>query len=65
MLVLNKSVKGRINDCKYMKIIYVNCGSAPSWLVSSVGRALPMSQRSWVQIPYKPKFFSGLIFTTA
>ena len=28
--------------------------------------AAPVSQRSWVQIPYKPKiFFSGLIFTTA
>ena len=24
-----------------------------------------MSQRSWVQIPYSPEFFSGLIFTTA
>ena len=22
-------------------------------------------QRSWVQIPYRPEFFSGLIFTTA
>ena len=27
--------------------------------------AAPISQRSWVQIPYKPEFFSGLIFTTA
>ena len=25
----------------------------------------PVSQRSWVQIPYRPEFFSGLIFTTA
>ena len=25
----------------------------------------PVSQRSWVQILYKPEFFSGLIFTTA
>ena len=24
-----------------------------------------MYQRSWVQIPYSPEFFSGLIFTTA
>ena len=24
-----------------------------------------MNQRSWVQIPYSPEFFSGLIFTTA
>ena len=24
-----------------------------------------MWQRSWVQIPYSPEFFSGLIFTTA
>ena len=34
------SNKGRINDCKYTKIIKVNCGPAPSWLVSSFGRAL-------------------------
>ena len=27
--------------------------------------AAPVSQRSWVQIPYRPEFFSGLIFTTA
>ena len=25
----------------------------------------PLSQRSWVQIPYRPEFFSGLLFTTA
>ena len=25
----------------------------------------PVSQRSWVQILYKPETFSGLIFTTA
>ena len=25
----------------------------------------PVSQRLWVQIPYRPDFFSGLIFTTA
>ena len=24
-----------------------------------------MYQSSWVQIPYSPEFFSGLIFTTA
>ena len=24
-----------------------------------------VSQWSWVQIPYRPEFFSGLIFTTA
>ena len=28
-------------------------------------RFAPVSQRSWVQIPYRPEFFSGLIFTTA
>ena len=27
--------------------------------------AAPVSQRSWVRIPFKPKFFSGLIFATA
>ena len=27
--------------------------------------AIPVQQRSWVQIPYKPEFFTGLIFTTA
>ena len=38
---------------------------APSWLFSSVGKSTaPVSQRSWVQIPYRPEFFSGLIFTT-
>ena len=25
----------------------------------------PVSQKPWVQIPYRPEFFSGLIFTTA
>ena len=40
---------------------------APRWLDSSVGRALhaPVSQRSWVQIPFRPEFFSGFNFTTA
>ena len=27
--------------------------------------AAPVSQRSWVQIPYGPEFFSGLISTTS
>ena len=34
---------------EYKKIIYVNCGES----------AAPVSQRSRVQIPYKPEFFSG------
>ena len=39
---------------------------APSWLVSSIGKsAEPVSQRSRVQIPYKPEFFSGFLFATA
>ena len=30
----------------------------PSWLDSSVGySAAPVSQRSWVQFPFKPEFF--------
>ena len=40
MLVPNKPGKGTINDFRYMKVIYVNFGPAPSWLVSLVGRAL-------------------------
>ena len=28
-------------------------------------RKSSVSQRSWVQIPYRPEFFSGLIFTTS
>ena len=27
--------------------------------------AAPVSQRSWVRIPFKPEFFSGLTFATA
>ena len=38
----------------------------PSWLVSSTGKSTePVSQRSRVQIPYKPEFFSGFLFATA
>ena len=33
---------------------------APSWLVSLIGRP-----RRWVRIPYKPEFFSGILFATA
>ena len=37
----------------------------PVGLFSSSGKsAAPVSQRSWVRIPYKPEFFSGFIFTT-
>ena len=40
--------------------------SAPSWLVSSIGKSVtPVSQRSRVRIPYMPEFFSGFLFTTA
>ena len=28
-------------------------------------QSAPISQRSWVQIPYGPEFFSGLISTTS
>ena len=39
---------------------------APSWLDSSVSKsAAPVSQRSWVRIPFKPVFLSGLLFSTA
>ena len=38
----------------------------PSWLKSSVGRALHLvSQRSWVRIPFRPEFFSRLNFAAA
>ena len=40
MLVPNKPVKGRVSNGKFMKMISMNCGPAPTWLVSSVGRAL-------------------------
>ena len=40
------------------------CSALPTELTSQLGAA-PVSQRSWVQIPYGPEFFSGLIFTTA
>ena len=35
--------------------------------VINIFHAIPVqrSQRSWVQIPYRPEFFLGLIFTTA
>ena len=35
--------------------------------VINIFHAIPVqrSQRSWVQIPNRPEFFSGLIFTTA
>ena len=36
---------------------------APSWLDSSIGKSTaPVSQRSWVQIPFKPEFFFRLNF---
>ena len=39
----------------------------PTWLVSSIVRALHRYRRagSRVWIPYKPNFFSGFLFTTA
>ena len=34
-----------------------------AWLDSSVGKSAALvSQRSWVRFPFKPKFFSGLLF---
>ena len=33
---------------------------APGWLDGSVGTVL-VSQRSWVQIPFRPEFFQALI----
>ena len=39
---------------------------APRWLDSSVSKSTaPVSQRSWIRIPFKPEFFSGFNFTTA
>ena len=37
-------------------------GDASFSLVSTTYKML--SQRSWVQIPYRPEFFLGLLFTT-
>ena len=39
--------------------------AAPSWLVSSVGRALHRYRRGHGFKSYRPEVFSGLIFTTA
>ena len=38
---------------------------ASSQLDRSVGSTAPVSQKSWVRIPFRPEFFSGFIFTTA
>ena len=53
---------------KYMTFIY----SLPSihhftglFRTTIMTSSAPVSQKSWVQIPYRPEFFSGLIFTTA
>ena len=40
-----------------MEVIYLACQL--SWQSTA-----PVSQRSWVQIPYRPEFFSGLLFRT-
>ena len=40
-------------------------GIWPPWPLRYRYRTAPVSQRSWVQIPYRPEFFPGLIFTTA
>ena len=38
----------------------------PAGLLAQIGKsAAPVSQRSWVRIPYKPEFFSGFLFSTA
>ena len=47
-------------------LLRTNMMSAPSWLVSSVGRALHRYRKGQgMQIPYRPEFFPGFIFTTA
>ena len=59
MLVPNKPVKGTLNGCNYMKVIYV--GPAPSWLVSSVGRALHRYRKGrGLKFPCKADFFFNL-----
>ena len=56
----------RNNDFRYVKFTYLHCGEETnSWLVSSVGSAAPVSQSSWVQIPYGPEFFQVLLSTTS
>ena len=42
-----------------------NSGLYGIWTHDLCDTGAPVSQRSWVQIPYRPEFFSGLIFTTA
>ena len=59
-------------------ITFRSIGSSPTYLPSRITRldgkgesavkfvqSAPISQRSWVQIPYGPEFFSGLISTTS
>ena len=53
-------------QCKYMNFIYLK-SSFITWMVYLACQlnwqsAAPASQRSWVQIPYGPEFFSGPIF---
>ena len=49
----------------YLKISFF--ANIDNLLKASDQSAAPASQRSWIQIPYRPEFFfsSGLIFTTA
>ena len=47
---------------------YWSSGENKAWKNSGlygIWTHAPVLQRSWVKIPYRPEFFSGLIFTTA
>ena len=43
---------------------YLSSSENKAWKKIQACTAL-VSQKSWVHIPYRPEFFSGLIFTTA
>ena len=66
VMVDNRRYKHSLSSCEikafYGYITNSQCDPAPRWLDSS---AAPVSQRSWVRIPFRPEFFSGFNFTTA
>ena len=59
--------KGRVNDCEYMKIIksFMWTADKDVNMKATICTGISEVMGSWVQIPYRPEFFSGLIFTTA
>ena len=48
----------------YGYIMNSQCDQLPDGLIAQLSTA-PVSQRAWVQIPFRPKFVSGFNFITA